>query len=40
MPYEVEDSAGLPPSGVLAQSEADVELAAVLARSATSIGLE
>lgn len=31
MPSEVEDSAGLPPSGVLAQSEADVELAAVLA---------
>lgn len=40
MPSEVEDSAGLPPSSMLAQSEADVELAAVLARSATSFGLE
>ena len=37
---EDEDSAGLPPSGVVATAESDLELSAMLARAAVSIGLE
>lgn len=40
MPSDMEDSAGLPPSGVVAQSECDAELAAMLARAATGIRRE
>lgn len=40
MPSDAEGSAGLPPSGVVAQSEADAKMAAVLAQAAESIGLE
>lgn len=40
MPSEAEYSTELPPSGVSAQSEADAELAAMLAQSAASNGLE
>lgn len=40
MPSDAEDSAGLPPSGVVAQSESDAELAAVLAWGTTNIRLE
>ena len=35
-----EDSAGLPPSGVVATAESDPELTAVLARAAVSIRME
>lgn len=40
MPSDPEDSAVLPPSGVVAQSKSDAELATVLAWAAASIGLE
>ncbi|KAL0199608.1 hypothetical protein M9458_002795, partial [Cirrhinus mrigala] len=37
---DAEGSTGLPPSGFMAQSEAEAEMAAVLARAAKSFGLE
>lgn len=40
LPSDAEDSTGLPPSGVEAQSEFDAELATMLARAAVGIGLE
>lgn len=40
MPSDAEDSAGLPPSGTVAQHKFDAELVAMLDRAATSIGLE